>query len=105
LFGWFLKRISFLVKEMIRYKKAKENPPLAGLHLSHSIVSMRVMNEYGYHLEIRLEGKYKCSIYRHGIPLPFAVTDDYEMEEEAIEAAKRLMLLKKGTSQSGGHSR
>ena len=49
------------------------------------------MDEYEYHLEIRLDGKYYCRIYQHGIPLAIAVTDDFETEEEAIEAAKEIV--------------
>jgi hypothetical protein len=49
---------------------------------------MRYMNEYEFHLDMRLDGKYYCSIYQHGIPGPIAFTDDYDTEEEAIEAAK-----------------
>ena len=51
-----------------------------------TLVSMGAMNKYDYYLEIRLDGKYYCSIYKHGIPGPIAFTDDYDTEEEATEA-------------------
>ena len=43
---------------------------------------------YEYQLDIRLDGKYYCRIYHHGIPGTIATTDDYDTEEEEIEAAK-----------------
>ena len=41
--------------------------------------------------DIRLDGKYYCSICGYGIPRPISFTDDYDMEEEAIEAAQILI--------------
>ena len=55
------------------------------------------MNEYEYHLNIRLNGKYYCRIYQHGIPGAIASTDEYDMEEEAIEA-----LIQEYQAMSGG---
>jgi hypothetical protein len=52
---------------------------------------MRYMSEYEYHLDNRLDGKYYCSIFQHGVPLPIAFTDDFDTEEEAIEAAKEFI--------------
>jgi hypothetical protein len=49
------------------------------------------MSEYEYHLGMRLDGKYYCVIFQHGVPLAIAFTDDYDTEEEAIEAAKVLV--------------
>ena len=49
------------------------------------------MNGYEYHLVIRLDGKYYCKIYQHGIPGPIAFTDDCDMEEEARKAAKEII--------------
>jgi hypothetical protein len=48
------------------------------------------MNEYEYQLDIKLDGKYYCRIYQHGIPGPIFFTDDFDTEEEAIEAAEEL---------------
>lgn len=45
------------------------------------------MNEYEYHSDMRLDGKYYCRIYQHGIPGAIASSDDYDTEEEAVEAA------------------
>ncbi len=41
---------------------------------------------------MRLDGKYYCRIYQHGIPGAIASTDDYDTEEEATEAAKGIIL-------------
>jgi hypothetical protein len=49
------------------------------------------MNEYGYQLDIRLDGKYYCRIYQHGIPGAIASTDDYDTEEEAMEAGEAII--------------
>jgi hypothetical protein len=57
------------------------------------------MNEYEYQVDIRLDGKYYCRIYMHGIPGAIASTDDYDTEEDAIEAAKALILENKATTQ------
>jgi hypothetical protein len=50
------------------------------------------MNEYEYQLDMRLDGKYYCRIYQHGIPGAIASTDDYDTEEEAVEAANGIIL-------------
>jgi hypothetical protein len=52
---------------------------------------MRKMNGYEYQIDIRLDGKYYCRIYQHGNPGAIASANDYETEEEAIEAAKVLI--------------
>ena len=52
---------------------------------------MSWMNEYEYQLDIRLDGKYYCRIYQHGIPGAVASTDDYDTEEEALEAAEEII--------------
>lgn len=52
---------------------------------------MERMNDYEYHLDMRFDGKYYCRIYKHGIPGAIASTDDYDTEDEALEAAKRLI--------------
>jgi hypothetical protein len=57
------------------------------------------MNKYEYHLDMRLDGKYYCRIYKHGIPGAIATTDDYDTEEEAIEAAKALIIDKRATNE------
>jgi hypothetical protein len=46
---------------------------------------------YEYQLNIRLDGKYYCRIYQHGIQGAIASTDDYGTEEEAIEAAEEII--------------
>ena len=46
---------------------------------------------YEFQLDIRLDGKYYCRIYQHGVPGAIATTDDYDTEEEAMEAAKKLI--------------
>ena len=38
-----------------------------------------------------LDGKYYCRIYQHGIPGAIASTDDYEKQEDEIEAAEALI--------------
>ena len=52
---------------------------------------MRWMDKYEYQVDLRLEGKYYCRIYQHGIPGEIASTDDYDTEEAAIEAAEALI--------------
>ena len=52
---------------------------------------MRCMSEYEYQLDMPLDGKYYCRIYQHGIPGAIASTDDYEKQEDAIEAAEALI--------------
>jgi hypothetical protein len=49
------------------------------------------MSEFEYQLDIRLDGKYYCRIYQHGIPGAIASTDDYDTEEEAVEAAEAII--------------
>ena len=53
---------------------------------------MRWMNEYEFHLDTRLDGKYYCRIYQHGIPGAIASTDDYDTGQEAIEVAEGIIL-------------
>ena len=48
-------------------------------------------NMYEYQLDIRLDGKYYCRIYQHGIPGAIASTDDYDTEVEAIEATEEII--------------
>jgi hypothetical protein len=38
-----------------------------------------------------LDGKYYCRIYQHGIPGAITSTDDYDSEEEALEAAEEII--------------
>ena len=40
---------------------------------------------------MRIDGKYYCRDYKHGIPGAIASTDDYETEEEAIEVVKAII--------------
>ena len=53
--------------------------------------SMRRMNEYEYQVATRLEGKYYCRIYQFGIPQQLATTEDYDEQEDAIEAAEAII--------------
>jgi hypothetical protein len=52
---------------------------------------MGAMNQYEYYLNMRLDGKYYCSIHQHGIPGPIAFTGDFDTEEEATEAADEIV--------------
>ncbi len=52
---------------------------------------MRWMNEYEYQLDIRLDGKWYCRIYQHGVPGAIATTEDFDSEEEALEAAEEII--------------
>lgn len=72
-------------------QRAIEDPPQTGLLPSLSLANMVAMNKYEYNLEIRLDGKFYCSIYMHGIPGPIAFTDDYDTEEKTKEAAKSII--------------
>ena len=54
--------------------------------------TMRCMSEYEFQVDIRLDGKYYCRIYQHGIPGAITSTDDYDSEEEATETAKEIIL-------------
>ena len=56
-----------------------------------SFVSLSFMNEYEYQLDIRLDGKYYCRIYQRGIPGTIASTEDFDSEEEALEAAEEII--------------
>ena len=49
------------------------------------------MNAYEFQLDMRLDGKYYCRIYQHGIPGAIASKDDFDTEEEAIEAAEAII--------------
>ncbi len=53
--------------------------------------TMRCMSEYEFQVDIRLDGKYYCRIYQHGIPGAIASTDDYDAEEDAIEEAEEII--------------
>lgn len=53
--------------------------------------TMTRMSEYEFQLDIRLDGKYYCRIYQHGIPGAIASTDDYDTGEEALEAAEEII--------------
>ncbi len=46
---------------------------------------------YEYQVDNRLDGKYYYRIYQHGIPGAITTTDDYDTEEEAIEAAEAII--------------
>jgi hypothetical protein len=88
----FLHRQSLFSRAYTAYNEfINPNPPLAGLHQSEMLAIMEAMDQYEYHLGIRLDGKYYFSIYLYGIPGPIAFTDDFETEEEAIEAAKEIV--------------
>jgi acyl-CoA reductase-like NAD-dependent aldehyde dehydrogenase len=39
---------------------------------------------------MRLDGKYYCRIYQHGILGAIASTEDFDSEEEALEAAEEI---------------
>jgi hypothetical protein len=60
------------------------------------------MSEYEYHLGMRLDGKYYCVIFQHGVPLAIAFTDDYDTEEEAIEAAKEVISVNRNAPNPWG---
>ena len=62
-----------------------------GLNLSLWFDTMSYMSKYEYHLDMRLDGIYYCRIYLHGVPGAIFFTDDYDLEEEAIEAVKVLI--------------
>ncbi len=46
---------------------------------------------YEFQVDIRLDGKYYCRIYQHGIPGTIANIDDYVAEQDAIEAAEEII--------------
>ena len=46
---------------------------------------------YEFQVDIRLDGKYYCRIYLHGVPASIASTDDFIEEEDAIKAAEALI--------------
>jgi hypothetical protein len=48
--------------------------------------------EMQYQEDIRIDGKYYCRIYKQGIPGSIDSTDDYDTEQEAIGAAKAIIL-------------
>jgi hypothetical protein len=50
------------------------------------------MKAFDFQLDMRLDSKYYCRIYQHGIPGAIASTDDFDTEEEAIEAAEEIIL-------------
>ncbi len=49
------------------------------------------MDKYLYQVDTRLNGKYYCRIYQFGIPDALASTDDYDEQDDAIEAAEALI--------------
>jgi hypothetical protein len=49
------------------------------------------MKAYEFQVDMRLDGKYYCRIYLHGIPGAIAPTDDCDSEEEAIEAVEEII--------------
>jgi hypothetical protein len=49
------------------------------------------MKAYEFQVDMRLDGKYYCRIYQHGIPGAICFTDDYDTEEEAIEAVEGII--------------
>jgi hypothetical protein len=49
------------------------------------------MDRYVYQLATRFNGKHYCRIFQFGVPQQLASTDDYDTEEEAIEAAELLI--------------
>jgi hypothetical protein len=51
---------------------------------------------------MRLDGKYYCVIFQHGVPLAIAFTDDYDTEEEAIEAAKEVISVNRNAPNPWG---
>ncbi len=53
--------------------------------------TMTRMSEYEYQLDIRLDGKYYCRIYQHGIPGAITSTEDFDSKEEAIEVAEEII--------------
>jgi hypothetical protein len=55
---------------------------------------MKRMDKFEYQIDMRLDEKSYCRTYQHGIPAPIGSTDDYETEEEAIEATKETIKLK-----------
>jgi hypothetical protein len=52
---------------------------------------MSWMNKYEHQVDIRLDGKYYCRIYQHGIPGAIGSTSDFNTKEESIEAAEVLI--------------
>ncbi len=49
------------------------------------------MEKYVYQLASRLDRKYYCCIYQFGIADALATTDDFDEQEDAIEAAETLI--------------
>ncbi len=46
-----------------------------------------------YQIDVRIDGQFYCRIYNQGLALPGPIffTDNYPMEEEAIEAVKEII--------------
>jgi hypothetical protein len=44
-----------------------------------------------FQVDTRPDDKFYCRIYQHDIPKALDKTDDYDTEEEAIEAAKEVI--------------
>ncbi len=53
--------------------------------------SMWKLIEHEYQVDIGRDGNYYCRIYQYGVPGAIASTDDYDTEEEAIEAAEEII--------------
>ncbi len=54
-----------------------------------------------YQIDERIDGQFYCRIYNQGLPLPGPIffTDNYPMEEEAIEAAKEKIREHRATNE------
>jgi hypothetical protein len=49
------------------------------------------MDKYIYQVDTRLDGRFYCRIYQFGIPDALASTDDYDDQDDAIQAAETLI--------------
>ncbi len=49
------------------------------------------MDKYVFQLATRLDGKYYCRIYQFGITDALVTTDDFDEQEDAIEAAEAII--------------
>ncbi len=52
------------------------------------------MHEYEgmqFQVALRIDRQYYARIYKHGIPDPLFFTDEFDTEEEAVEAAKAII--------------
>jgi hypothetical protein len=78
------------------------NPLHVGKKSTLPIDIMTFLHVYEYHLGIRLDGKYYCRIYQHEIPGTIATTEDFDTEDDAVEASKGIILVKGFASRSRG---